>query len=164
MNVSGDDLAGVVDLFGGLTRSALQRALVELAFKRGEDVSESAFADDVDAALSSYHLVAVDPDELADDATTDADATVLVAGPVAFPSLPEGAEDLPHIMDVPDRDVDREIVGRAARRRLLADAERAAERDDAARAAELLDVSYDLETWAPVDVGDVRARLDGVAD
>jgi hypothetical protein len=177
MEVSGDDLAGVVDLFDGLTRSELERALEELAFKRGEDVAGDTFGDDIDVALEQYHLVVVDDVRAVGDSNDaggdkdaggdgggDIDAPLLVAGPVAFPALPEGAADLPHIMDVPDRSVDRETAAAAARDRLAADADGAIEREDDERAAELLDVSYDLETWAAVDVGHVRNRLEDVGD
>jgi hypothetical protein len=166
MDVSRDELAGVIDLFGALTRAELGRALEELAYKRGEDVTGEAFDGDVEAALDSYHLVAVEPDATParpeDDARGRAgDADLLVAGPVAFPTLPEGAEDLPHIMDVEGRVVDRERAGEAARERLRADAAAALQSEDCDRVAELLDVSYDVETWAPVDLEAVRDHLDG---
>jgi len=152
MDVTGDDLAGVVDLFGGLTRTELQSALEELAFKRGDDRSGETFAPAIEDALDSYHLVAV-----ADGPTPD---PLLVAGPVAFPTLPDGATDLPHIMDVPDRKVDEATASLAARSRLEADAERAIDADDRDRIETLLDVSYDLDTWGGVDASDVRDRLE----
>jgi hypothetical protein len=148
--VDGDELAGVVDLFGALTRAELEDALGELAFKRGETVDEAAIDDAVDDAVADYYLVAVDRDG----------TTLLAPGPVAFPTLPEGAEDLPHILDVPDRDVDRSTLAEAAERRLRADAARAADADDDDRIEHLLDVSYDLETWGSTDASDVRSRLD----
>jgi hypothetical protein len=147
---TGDELAGVVDLFGTLTRAELDRALGELAFKRGEATDDDAVGDAVDAAVDDYYLVALDRD----------DATLLAPGPVAFPSLPEGAEDLPHILDVPDREVDRATLVEAVERRLRADAARAVDADDADRIEHLIDVSYDLETWGSTDVSDVRSRLD----
>ena len=52
MDVSGDELAGVADLFGGLTRAELGQALVELAFRDGADRERQDFADDIDAALA----------------------------------------------------------------------------------------------------------------
>jgi hypothetical protein len=42
---------------------------------------------------------------------------------------------------------------------LLTDAARAVNAEDADRIDHLLDVSYDLEVWAPVEVDDVQARL-----
>ncbi|WP_251344361.1 DUF7109 family protein [Haloplanus halophilus] len=149
-DATGDELAGVVDLFGALTRGELESALGELAFKRGEEVDADAVADAVDAAVENYYLVAVERD----------DRTLLAPGPTAFPALPEGAEDLPHILDVPEREVDRAALADAAERRLRADAARAAADGDADRIERLLDVSYDLETWGGADVGDVRTRLD----
>jgi len=147
---TGDELAGVVDLFGALTPDELRDALAELAFKRGEAVEENAIDEAVDDALSDYYLVAVDRDG----------ATLLAAGPAAFPTVPDGGEDLPHILDVPEREVDRAALVEAAERRLRADAARAVDADDADRIERLLDVSYDLESWGATDVGDVRHRLD----
>nr|WP_199722734.1 hypothetical protein [Haloplanus aerogenes] len=147
---TGDELAGVVDLFGALTRAELEAALGELAFKRGEEVDEDAIDAAVDAAIDDYYLVAVERD----------DETLLAPGPVAFPTLPDGADDLPHIMDAPNRDVDDEGVVEATERRLRADAARAVDADDTDRIEHLLDVSYDLETWGATDVSDVRGRLD----
>jgi hypothetical protein len=149
MEVTHDELAGVVDLFGALTRVELQEALSELAFKQAADPPEEAV---VEAALAAYALVAYEPD--------DADDEWLVAGPAAFPALPEGAEDLPHIMDVPERSVDREALAAAVEERFRTDAARAVADEDDERVARLLDVSYDLETWGPVDLGTARDRLD----
>nr|WP_305882569.1 hypothetical protein [Haloplanus ruber] len=149
---TGDELAGVADLFGAVTREELESALGELAFKRGEAVDTDAASEAVDAAVENYYLVTLEP---------DGDApTLLAPGPAAFPALPESAEDLPHILDVPDRDPDREALVAAAEQRFRADAARAVDDDDAERIERLLDVSYDLETWGGGDVGDVRTRLD----
>ncbi|WP_049935812.1 DUF7109 family protein [Haloplanus natans] len=147
---TGDELAGVVDLFGAVTREELGDALGELAFKRGEEVDEAAVEAAVDDAIEGYYLVAVDRDG----------TTLLAPGPVAFPTLPEDAEDLPHILDVPTRTVDRGVLAEAAERRLRADAARAVDADAAERIERLLDVSYDLETWGSTDVSGVRSRLD----
>ena len=152
MTATYDDLAGVVDLFGGLTREELSRALAELAFKQGREADEDALAAAIDDAIEDYYLVEYDREE--------ADAPLLVPGPTAFPTLPENAADLPHIMDAPDRSVDRAALGEAVAKRLLAEAARAADDGDRDRVERLLDVSYDLEAWAPVEVTDVRDRLD----
>lgn len=160
MELTRDDIAGVVDLFGGLTRSELGDALAELAFKRGEEHDPGAFRDDIERALDSYHLVAVDAEET--DAGVESD--LLVVGPVAFPELPEGATDLPHILDVEDRTVDRAVAARAAERRFRADASAAVEAGDDARIGALLDVSYELEAWGDVDLGTARERLDAARD
>jgi hypothetical protein len=85
-----------------------------------------------------------------------------VAGPTAFPTLPEGAGDLPHILDVPERALDRDAVVAAAEDRFQEDAMLAAKAEDEARAAELVDVSYDLDAWGPVAVDGIRERLDSV--
>lgn len=143
--MNGDELAGVVDLFGGLTREELDDALSELAFKRGDDVDSDAADEAVTAAIRDYYLVSVDR----------GDEAVLVSGPVAFPELPENATDLPHILDVEARDVDRDALASAVRDRLEADAADA----EGDRARYLVDVTYDAEAWAPVELGDVREQL-----
>jgi len=137
-----DAVAGVVGLFGGLTRAELDRALSELAFKRDAEPADGV----VEAAVGSYHLVEHDD--------------LLVVGPAAFPALPDGAEDLPHILDVEPRSVDREAVAATVEERFRADTARALAEGDETAVERLLDASYDLETWGPVDVDDVRRRLD----
>ena len=140
-----DELAGVVELFGALRRPELEEALSELAYRRGEDPPDGL----VDAATEGFVLVAFEA----------GGERLLAPGPAAFPTPPEGAEDLPHILDVEGRSVDRETLGRAAEERLRAEAARAVAAGDEARVAELLDVSYDLESWTPVDLKRVRERL-----
>jgi len=156
MDVTGDELAGVVDLFGGLTREELGIGLAELAFKRGEEFEPDAFTDDIDGAVESYHLIELEPTDL----EAAVGSPVLVAGPAAFPELPENADDLVHILDVDPREIDRETAGRRATERFRAEAARAVDADADTQAASLVDVSYELEAWAGVDLGDVRDRLD----
>lgn len=154
MEFSGDDLAGVVDMFGGLADEALAGALAELAFKHGEDHDPSAFENDIEAARAAYELVELDT----------AEGTVLVAGPAAFPTLPEEASDLKHILDAEERPVDREQAGEAAADKLHGDAVRAISDGDRAEMRHLIDLSYDIEAWAPVDLSETRARLDDELD
>ncbi|AXG09914.1 DUF7109 family protein [Haloplanus rubicundus] len=149
-DATGDELAGVVDLFGAVTRTELEDALAELAFKRGEAVDDEAIEAAVDDAIAGYYLVPVDRDG----------TRLLAPGPAAFPALPEGAEDLPHILDVPEREPDRAELVEAAERRFRAEAARAVDAGDADRVERLFDVSYDLETWGATDVSGVRSRLD----
>jgi hypothetical protein len=162
MDVSADELAGVVDLFGALTRAELGHGLAELAFKQGEDCDPAAFDDDIDAALSTYQLVAVEADEPDDTDTTD--EPLLVAGPVAFPELPPGATDLPHILDVENRDVDRDTAAEAAKGRFEREAATAVNEDDQGMIAALLDASYELEAWGGIDLAEARARLDDASE
>lgn len=150
MELTRDELAGVVDLFGGLTRAELDRAIAELAFRHGEEPPEEPGVED---ALDAYALVAVDAGE-----------RVLVPGPTAFPALPDHAVDLPHILDAEARDIDPETAGRAARERLRADAERALDAGDDDRIERLLDVSYDVAAWTSVDVTETRDRLAAAVD
>ena len=154
MELTPDVLAGVVDVVGPVTREELGQACEELAFKRGEDVDREAFEAAIDEALSSYHLVLV----------ADHDAAVeeplVVVGPAAFPAIVEGTEDLPHILDVPDRDPATETVAAAAERRFREDAAEAVRAGDDDRIATLLDVSYDLEAWGPVELSSARGLLD----
>ncbi|MDZ5810918.1 hypothetical protein U4E84_06120 [Halorubrum sp. AD140] len=165
-----DDLAGVVDLFGWLTRAELSRALSELAFKRRAEVDDDAIAAAIDVAVAEYALVPAPPAALAEggdaptdvvdpDAGLDADEVALAVGPAAFPSLPTDAEDLPHILDVPERGVDREALSKAVLARLSEDAIAAIGEGDADRLEVLAAVTYDVEAWAPVDAGEIRERI-----
>ena len=151
MEFTGDDLAGVVDMFGGLSRDDLAAALVELSFKAGVDVEPSAFDDDIDSALRAYELVDLEP---------ETDDALLVAGPAAFPRLPEEAADLHHILDAEQREIDRADAGTAAADKLHRDAVGAINAGDSAEMQRLIDLSYDIEAWAPVDLSETRDRLD----
>jgi hypothetical protein len=164
MSRTRDELAGVVDLFDALTREELADALAELAFKRGQDVDREAFNAEIAGALDDYYLVAYEPAGGVDGADEAEADELLVPGPVAFPTLSERAPDLPHILDVPERDVDRAALGAQVAARVREEASEIAESGDAERAATLLDVTYDVETWASVDLSDARAQLDGVLD
>jgi len=165
--MDGDHLAGVADLFGGLTREEFDRALAELSFRRDEDLDA-----DVDAAVRDYYLVGVersgedggtDAEDGTDGGGDDATEEVFAPGPVAFPEVPAGAEDLPHILgDVERRDIPREDLAEAVRNRLTTDADHAEPGGE--RARYLVDVTYDTEAWAPVDLADVRADLAGGGD
>jgi len=168
MHPSGDELAGVVDLFGALGRPQLRRAVEEAAFRAGREVDRDALDAAIDDAVESYRLVAYDPPgtdaEPHTETRTDSeiDGTLLAVGPTAFPTLPEAGEDLPHIMDVEPRDPKREALADAVTRRFRAETARAVDEGDRERIALLLDVSYDLETWGPVDLSEMRDRLDDV--
>jgi hypothetical protein len=149
--VDSDDLAGILDLFGALTPAELESALEELAFKRGESVDPDAVETAVDDAIASFAVVRYQGDG----------RTLLAPGPAAFPTLPPNAEDLPHILDVPDRDVDPEAAGAAVADRLRSAAAGALDADDEAEMRRLLDVTYDVEVWSgAVAVDEVRERLD----
>ena len=137
-----DELAGIVELFGALTREELAEVRSELAFRQGREEPDPAA---VEAALEAYALVEHEG--------------LLVAGPAAFPTLPPDAIDLPHIVDVPEREPDREALGERVRDELLA----AVGEEDPDRET-VRELSYDLEAWAPVDASDVRARLESEAE
>ncbi len=171
-----DELAGVVDLFGSVTRAELSRALSELAFKRRTEVDDAAIEAAIDVGIAEYAIVpaplsavsvgedpigpdgnSADPDGVS--AGPDGDPTFLAVGPAAFPGLPDGAEDLPHILDVPDRTVDREVLSESVLDRLSTDAIDAIDAGDTDRLETLADVTYDIEAWAPVDAGPIRERI-----
>jgi len=156
-----DELAGVVDLFGGLTRDELEQALVELAFKQGKEVEREAFADEIERAVADYYLVET---ERGVESDGGAGEPLLVAGPAAFPTVPENGEDLPHILDVPTRSVDREAAAETVVDQLRQDAATAVDEGDEERAAHLADVTYDLEAWGPVDLAETRDRLVAVTE
>ncbi|GAA0653116.1 hypothetical protein GCM10009019_15540 [Salarchaeum japonicum] len=146
MNRTLDELAGVVDLFGALTRDELADALHELAFKRGEDVDADAVDAAIERAIDQYALVAVSRE----------DADLIVPGPAAFPTVPDGGPDLPHILDVERRDVPRDELADALRARFAAEL---ADDPGDERRDFLLDVTYDAETWADIDAAGLRERL-----
>lgn len=146
MELSPDDVAGIVDMFGALTRDELAEGLDELAYRRGESVPEGV----VEEALASYVVVDYEEDG----------ERLLAPGPSAFPTLPEGAADLPHILDVDDRNPDREALAATVEERFREDVVLAGRIADAERIERLLDVSYDLDAWGPVEVGSLRDVLD----
>ncbi|WP_416838942.1 hypothetical protein [Haloferax sp. DFSO52] len=161
-----DDLAGVVDLFGALTREELEDALDELAFKQGRETDTNALSDAISDAIEAYYLVAYDPDAVGEredspsDADSDEPSELITVGPMAFPTLPPRAEDLPHILDYPEREVPRDELATQVEARLRAAAAAAVNSDDTDEIARLLDVTYDLEAWANTDVAEIRERLD----
>jgi hypothetical protein len=156
MEVSGDELAGVIDLFGALTPAELEGAIGELAFKRGEDPPDVDSA--VETALANYRLVAVEP-----ESDSEPGDRLLLPGPTAFPVLPAGAEDLPHILGIDTREIERERLETSVEERFRAEAARAVLESNEERVEELLDASYDLEAWGKFDLEGVRARLDAAS-
>lgn len=147
MEVSADELAGIVELFGSLSRDELRDALAELAFKQGDDPPDEEL---IDQAVEDYVLVV--SDQSGDDR--------LAVGPTAFPELPPGAEDLPHILAIEPREVDRSTLAPTVEERFRRETARAVAQDDQDSVDDLLDVSYDLEAWGPVDLTTVRERID----
>ncbi len=139
-----DEVAGVVDLFGALSPDATATALSELAYRRGEEPPEGVIED----ALAEFALVEFEHDG----------DRVLGPGPAAFPTLPEGAADLPHILEEKRRPVERNAIERAAVSRLRSEAEDPASLSGD-RAATLVEISYDIEAWGGRDLSDVRTRL-----
>jgi len=160
MDLTGDEVAGVVDIFGGLTREQLAEALAELAFKHGGEHDPTAFEEDIADAVAAYQLVELSPES----GTAEADAPLLVVGPAALPELPAHAEDLRHILDAPQRDVNRETAGERAAERLRQEAATAVDEGNHSRVETLIDVSYDIEAWASVDLAAERDRLHGLRD
>lgn len=156
-----DELAGVVDIFDALTRDELEQALVELAYRRGEDVRDDVVAAAVAEATREYYLVPLPAELISGEVAAD---EALIVGPVAFPMLPPDGEDLPHILDVPPRSVDQDAAAETVADRLREDAEAAIDAGDEERAATLADVTYDLEAWGSVDLAETRERLLAVED
>jgi len=151
MVLSADEVAGVVDLFGALPRDVLHRAVEELAFREGADVESERIEATIEEGLQSYALLEVELDG----------ETLLAPGPTAFPEMPTGATDLPHILDESSREVPPGAIERSLRMRL---AGAAADITDVARAEELIDVTYAAEAWAGLDLTDVRNRLEAIGE
>ena len=148
MEHSPDALAGIAGMFGGLTRSDLQLASAEIEFKQhGSDPDVERIRRAIDDALLTYHLVETEID----------DETILIPGPTAFPLIPAGGDDLPHILDAKVHEIDRSVVGE----QLLADLVETMhdELSDEAR-EQLNQLSYDLEAWASIDASPIRNMLD----
>lgn len=158
MEFTGDELAGVVELFGALTHEQLREALAELAYRTEGEFEPETFDRHIEAAREGYHLIELD------GSVVGSDEPVLVAGPGAFPTLPEGAGDLTHMLDIESESIDRARAGAAVLDRFRADAASAVESADPDRVERLLDVSYELEAWADVDLSEERALLDRVLE
>ncbi|NGM69673.1 hypothetical protein G6M89_11755 [Natronolimnobius sp. AArcel1] len=152
MDATADELAGVVDLFGGLTRAELERALSEAAYRAdGQSVDGEALEAALEDARRSFALLEYE--------RPDAEALV-VAGPTAFPTVPTHAEDVPHILDVERRRLDRDALGEHAREEFRTAVDEAVATDNTDRLEALLDISYDIEAWAPVDLAADRDQLE----
>ena len=150
MQPTGDELAGIVDLFGALTHDELQRALVELAARTdGSTVDPDAVESSIDEARTAYALVEYPVDG------TDG----YVTGPAAFPEVPPHGEDLPHILDVPRRTIDREAVAGRIEARIDDAVAETVDAGDTERARELIDLSYDAEAWSLVELETQRETL-----
>jgi len=145
---SPDEVAGIVDTFGALDREELVRACEETAFRRGVDLEEGSVEADLDAALAADALVAFEGR--------------FVVGPAAFPTLPEGGEDLPHIMDVDRRSVDRAAAAADVREAIADEVEAAVADGDREHCRDLLYRCYEVEAWGPVAADEVRDLLDEV--
>ena len=147
MTLSPDAVAGVVDLFGELSPAELARAREELGYRLGEEIPET----DVRAAVRAYTLV---PYEREGDRR-------LAVGPTAFPVIPDGGEDLPHILDIESRAPARDALVAAALDRLHEESLLALRVGGGEECERLVDVSYDIEAWADVSLTPLRDRLDG---
>jgi len=128
MEADPDVLAGVVDLFGALSREELRSAYADLAARSGDPFDADALEASVDRAVEGYYLVELSrvgdgeepsegggsadgedgedgengADESADDESESADATRLVAGPAALPTLPAGVDRLAALDPAPE--------------------------------------------------------------
>ena len=159
--LDGDELAGIVELFGALTRDEVRNAASELCYRRGVDAEPDPLDALVDRALAEFVLLSAPGavDSLLDDVP-------LVAGPAAFPAHPEHAEDLPHILDIDARETDRDVVRDAAATQFRAAVDAASDDADTepSTADRLLELCYDLETWGAIDLDAERSRLREIVD
>lgn len=159
MEPTPDELAGIVDGFGGLTRAELRAAIEDLAARTGESVDPGALERAVEDAIDDYYLVALDPDVALKNSRAMAGDPVLIPGPAALPELPAGGEDLPHLVDIGSRSVDREAAAESIASQLRSDAAAATGAGDSDRAARLLDACYEVEAWGPVTLAETKAEL-----
>lgn len=147
-----DELAGVADLFGGLSRSGLTTAFEHLAARAGTPFDEETLESVIAEAVNEYFLVEIEHDG----------DLVVAPGPRALPSLPERGEDLPHMMDIEERRIDPLTIANATEERLRTDAAQAIAAADAERAALLIDVCYEVEAWGEVTTSEIRSELDAL--
>lgn len=151
--LSAAEIAGIADLFEGLTRDELKTAIQELSYR--QDTEYTDIEGHIDSAIAKLVLVPVEMD----------DGTCFLApGPAAFPQIPEGGEDIPHILDIEPRDIPREKIGTAAEEHIRQQAAHAIATEDSERAAEILDRSYDITAFAPVDIDDIQTALLNISD
>lgn len=178
--ISLDEIAGIVNLFGTLTHNTLDNAIVELAFRRGIETEPEMRQSMIATAIDQYRVVAYPSIGDENNATTNSDLNAagsvneinevamnrLAPGPTAFPTLPAHAEDLPRILETDGQEIDYEAATRAVVNRLRDDATRAIANNDTELITYLLDITYDIETWAGTtpdntnSVTDLRHRLD----
>ena len=140
---SADELAGIVSLFEALTRDELDQAIQELAYRHeGTVISKAERMAMIDGAVTDYVLIE--------------DGDVICVGPAAFPVLPAEAEDLPHLLEVSRRTIDRDQIAETLLADLLTQLE---DQTDAESVARVRELTYELEAWADVDADTVRKRL-----
>jgi len=154
MEPTPDELAGVAGLFSGITREEFHRAFENVAARQGTEFDPADLDDRIEAARRGYYLVGIEQEG----------TELLAPGPAALPALPEHAEDLPHMMDVPDRGLAPADLAGGVEDRLEADAEAAIGDGDVDRLRTLLDVCYDARAWGPVDVDALQEHLAGAAE
>lgn len=141
--LTGDVLAGIAGLFGGLARPELREACTEVLYRaEGERVGDAAIDAALGRAIDEHRLHEVDGRDL------------VIPGPAAFPELPEFAEDLPVLLDVEEREVDRERAATDLVESLADELEAGA---GPARRRTIEQLSYDIEAWANVDASALRS-------
>jgi predicted transcriptional regulator len=89
---------------------------------------------------------------------------LLVVGPAALPELPEGGEDLPHLILVEKREIDMGEVEKSVRERIGREVEIVISKKDRNQMESLLDVCYDLEMWVGMGIEDIRKKLEEKID
>ncbi|MFB6360474.1 MAG: hypothetical protein ABEH59_04045, partial [Halobacteriales archaeon] len=85
MELTPDELAGIVDGFGGLTRSELRTAIEDLAARSGSTVDPDASGTAIEGAIQEYYLIALDPAVALTEPPAGEAAPVLIPGPAALP-------------------------------------------------------------------------------
>ena len=146
MEFTPDELAGIVGLFGALTSEELMTACQELAYRQtGQSVANATLQATIEDAETSYILV-----------NTEIDGREsYVVGPAAFPEIPEGGRDLPHMLDLSHCTVNRQEIAEELLERFLGQ-EIDIERESA------IELSYDLESWTNIDASDLREHVESL--
>lgn len=152
MKLTLDELAGAVDLFGGLTREELIQGCEDICARSGEVIDFEFINDKIENAIKKYYLVELK------------ERGLLVIGPVALPKLPEGGEDLPHLIQVENRLINKKEIEKIVFERMEEEIKVNSFEEDLESLERLLDICYDIEIWSSGGIEEARKALEKRVD
>jgi hypothetical protein len=148
MKLTLDELAGAVDLFGGLTRDELIQGCEDICARSGEVIDFELMDEKIENAIEKYYLIELK------------ERGLLVIGPVALPKLPEGGEDLPHLIQVENRSIDKKEIEKVVFERIEEEIKNNSLEEDLESLEILLDICYDIEIWSSGGMEETRKVLE----